>query len=112
MATHFKGPVNSTNGFQFGDSGTQLTYVQRGSVAVDPASLAATTEAETSVTIAGAVAGDTVIMNPPAAGLTAGLLFCGAYVSAADTVKIRLYNTTAGPIDEPSGNWNYCLIRS
>lgn len=92
--------------------GTAITKVIRGTVAVDPASLNDTTTADTSITITGAAVGDTVIMNPPTAGLTAGLLICGAWVSATDTVKVRIRNESGGTIDEASGTWSYCLIRS
>jgi len=112
MASHLSGPVYSTNGFAFGDSGTEITYIQRGTVSVNPASLNATTAADTSITITGAQTGDTVILNPPTAGLTAGMFVVGAWVSAADTVKVRLYNSTGGAIDEAAANWSYCLIRS
>jgi hypothetical protein len=126
MGTHFKGPVTSTNGFVGSlttadpllatgltvGSGTQITKILRGTVSVNPASLNGTTAADTSVTISGAATGDTVIMNAPTAGLTAGMFIVGAWVSATDTVKVRLYNSTGAPIDEAAANWSYCLIRS
>jgi hypothetical protein len=84
---------------------------RKGTVTINPASLAANTMAETSVTITGAAVGDSVVLTPPTAGLTAGLLVGAAYVSATNTVKLPLYNTSGAPIDEPSASWNYTLFR-
>lgn len=49
------------------------------------------------VALAGAVVNDGVILGLPAAGLPAGII-AQAWVSSADTVTIRLTNTTAGGI--------------
>lgn len=111
-ATHFSGPVISTNGLQAGTSGSQITLIKRGTIAVDPPSCAAAAAVEVTLTITGAAVGDTVVMNPPAAGLTAGLGLLSCRVSATDTVKVRIANLSAGTVDEPSGTWTYCLIRS
>lgn len=83
-----------------------------GTVSVNPASISTLAVGEVTVTITGAVEGDSVIMTPPAAGLTAGLIVCDARVSAADTVKIRIYNSTGGSVDEAAATWAYCLIRA
>jgi hypothetical protein len=40
------------------------------------------------------------------------MVVCGAVVSAADTVKLRVFNGSAGTVDESSGTWDYILIRS
>lgn len=133
-ASHLTGPLTSVNGF-IGPvtgavtgavaattvsastsltvgSGTALTKFIRGQVTFDPASVGSTTVADQTITVTGALANDTVIINPPTTALTAGMLICQAHVSATDTVKIRLYNTTGSPIDLASGSWTYCLIRS
>lgn len=110
-STNFQSVPNMQNGFKAG-SGTTITKILKGSVAVDPASIATVAVGEVTVTISGAVVGDTVIMTPPTAGLTAGLIVCDARVSAADTVKVRIYNSTAGAVDEASATWFYTLIRA
>jgi hypothetical protein len=110
-ATNFQSVPNMQNGMKVG-SGTQITKIVKGTVSVNPASLATVTAADLSVTITGAAVGDAVIMNPPAAGLTAGLFATDVWVSAADTVKIRFYNGSAGTIDEAAADWTYTLIRS
>jgi hypothetical protein len=83
-----------------------------GTVAVDLASVAAGAVTEKQLTISGAAAGDFVALFPPAAGLTAGLCVTQAYVSAADTVKVRVINGSAGTIDESSGTWGYLIVRA
>ena len=86
--------------------------VVTGTVSVNLPSIADGDVGEATVTITGATVGDTVIMTPPAAGLTAGIAVCEARVSAADTVKIRAVNGSGGTVDEAAGTWNYCLIRA
>lgn len=93
-----------------GASTVALTLVKTGTVAVDPASLLTATLNETAVTITGAAVGDIVIMNPPSA-LEATLAFAGAYVSATNTVKVRLANISAGTVDGASASWTYTLLR-
>lgn len=91
-------------------SGGAITYVKKAAVSVDLASIATVSVVEATVTVAGAVAGDSVIATPPAT-LTAGLMVAGAFVSAADTVKLRVYNSTGGSVDEAAANWVFTLIR-
>ena len=85
--------------------------VLTGTVSVNPANVANAAVTEVTLTISGALVGDVVIMTPPAAGLTAGLVACDARVSAADTVKLRIANLSGGAVDEAAADWGYCLIR-
>ena len=104
------GLLTATAGVKPGTSAVALTQVYKGTVAVDPAEIAANTRAETQVTITGAATGDIVIMNPPAA-LEAGLVFSHARVSAANTVQVGLGNITGSPIDGASLTWSYAILR-
>lgn len=104
--------IRADGGLAAGSDGTILTKFIKGTVAVDLASLATVTAADASITITGAVVGDIVILNPPTAAMTAGMLVAQAHVSAADTVKARVYNASGGTVDEASGTWTYLLIRS
>jgi len=74
-----------------------------GSATLDFPSIAAGGNAELTVTATGAASGDLVDLGPPAA-LEAGLI-ATARVSAANTVTIRLYNSTAGAVDPVSATW-------
>lgn len=78
-------------------------------VNVDLASIAANSVTDTSVTVAGVKAADGVVAQPPAA-LPAGLTY-SAYVTADNTVKLRVQNTTGAAIDAPAGNWRFWTAR-
>ncbi len=138
-STHFSGIVYSENGFEgtfpqaitqavaattvaasgavtagtlaVGTGGSILSLVKKGTIAVDLASTLTQAVTEVTLTITGAAVGDTVIMNPPAAGNTAGFCVGGSRVSATNTVKLRMLNGSAGTIDEGSQTWDYCLLR-
>lgn len=70
---------------------------------LDFPSIPANSTAELTVTVTGATAGSPVMLGAPAA-IEAGLIFCG-YVSAADTVTVRVHNQTGGAIDPASATW-------
>lgn len=121
-ASNFSGPVVSPGGFtgpltgnvasssvNIGGGGA-FTYAKKAAVTVDPASIAAGAIAEETVTVSGAVAGDLVLVSPPTT-LNAGIGVVGAYVSAADTVKLRLLNSTGGAVDIASASWIFGLLR-
>lgn len=91
-------------------SGGALSFVKKVAVAVDPGNITTLTTLEVSVTVAGAAAADLVVVSPPAA-IEAGLVIGAAYVSGANTVKLRLYNSTGADINPASGSWIFGLIR-
>jgi hypothetical protein len=93
---------------QIGDNDT-VYGIEFGTVAIDPASLAATTKSATTFTLTGAATTDIIIVNPPA-DLNDDLIFCGAAVSAADTVSIYLYNPTASAINDTARTFSYVWI--
>jgi len=110
-ATNFKSIPNFRNGCKVG-SGTTITKMLKGTVTVDLASVLTLATTERTVTLTGAAVGDIVLMAPPTAGLAAGLCITNVQVSAADTIKIRVFNGSGGTIDEASGTWYYTIIRS
>lgn len=128
--TYFSGPVNSANGFVAAaggadvtgavqaktslavGSGTALTKIVKGSISVNPPSIATLAAAVVTLTITGAVAGDVVVINPGTVGFTAGICLSSPFVSAADTVKVTVINMTAGTLDEAALACDYILIRS
>jgi hypothetical protein len=93
-------------------SGTAITKILKGTVTVNPASINANTVSSQTFTLTGATSGDSLILNVPAADLTAGLAMYQSFVSAANTITIVFENTTGAPIDEESASWTYTLIRS
>lgn len=83
----------------------------KGLVTIDPASINANTVSSQTFTLTGAAVGDSLTLNPPAAGLTAGLVVQQAFVSSANTITIVFQNTTGAPIDAVSASWTYQLMR-
>lgn len=73
-----------------------------------PSAAAAGTQALT-VSVPGAAVGDAVLLAVPAS-LNAGLI-PSAFVSAADTVTIRVSNITAGAIDAASAVWGVLVFK-
>jgi hypothetical protein len=78
------------------------------SAALTPGAIAANSSVDVSVTVTGAAVGDPVVVEPYA-NIAAGLVWT-AYVSAANTVKVRIANVTTGSITPTGGatwtiNW-------
>lgn len=71
---------------------------------LDFGSISASSEASLTVTVPGARAGDLVQVQVPAA-LDDGLILRKAWVSAKNTVSIRLRNLTGGGIDPAAGDF-------
>lgn len=71
---------------------------------LDFSSISAGAIGTATITVDGATGGDLVVLGPPSS-IEAGLVWSG-FVSADDTVTIRLYNTTGSPIDPASATWN------
>ena len=61
------------------------------------------------MTVPGAAVGDTVAAGPPSS-LPAGLSVT-AYVSAVDTVSVRLSNPTAAAINPASASWKATAVK-
>ncbi|MFI7630266.1 hypothetical protein [Microbispora rosea] len=79
------------------------------SQAVDFSSIAAGAVGTSSVTVTGAKVGDVVALGAPS-GVNASLIWSG-YVSAADTVTIRMFNPTGGAIDPASATWKVAVFQ-
>lgn len=77
--------------------------IAQASATLDFPSIAASVCADLTVTVESAEVGDRVIASAPAA-LATGLAVY-AFVTADDTVTIRLCNVTAGAIDPASAVW-------
>ena len=102
-----KGEV-AVGALQVGDN--DMVYgIEFGTVSIDPASINATTRGGTTFTLTGAATTDIIIVNPPS-DLNDDLIFCGAAVTAADTVTVYLYNPTAGSINQAAATFSYCWI--
>lgn len=89
----------------------ELNKIKYGEVAVNPANVGAGAVLNVDVALpAGTAAvGDLVFVAPPIA-LEAGLVAQAASIPVADTLRIRLYNPTAGGIDGANLTWTYLLL--
>lgn len=65
-------------------------------------------ETSGNITVSGALLGDFVLVSAPydLQGIT-----CNAYVSATDTINIRIQNETGGAIDLASGSWKVKVLK-
>lgn len=80
-----------------------------GSVSWDPGNLAdGAGETSAAITVTGAAFGDPVVVTAPYD--MQGLL-AHAYVSADNTIKIRIQNETTGAIDLASGTWKVRVLK-
>ena len=75
----------------------------------DPASVAAATTAEQTVTVPGVLLGDYIEVTKPT--LSAGVGIANARVSAANTVAITWVNATAAAVDPPSETYQAWVFR-
>lgn len=73
-------------------------------VAVNPASIAAGAVGTVDVTVAGLTTSHYVLAQPQAS-LGAGLSLAGLSIPSANTLRVHLYNPTAGAVDGGSVNW-------
>ena len=92
--------------------GTALTKIVKGTVSVTLAATTAAAEEDVSLTVSGATVGDTVILTPPDAAMETGVAVLAAWVSAANTIKVRISNVSGSTLTGSTTNWAYCLIRS
>jgi hypothetical protein len=88
-------------------SGLRLTGALSATATLNFASIAAGASEDLTITLTGAVVGDSVDLGLPAAP-TAGIVFI-AFVSAADTVTVRATNITGGAVDPASATYRVTL---
>jgi hypothetical protein len=79
-------------------------------VPVDPANHTAVTAVNTDVTVAGVLPTDQIVPIPPVT-LEAGIAVQSARPIAANTVRIRTTNASAGAIDPASATWGLLVFR-
>ena len=97
------------DGLTVGGTGSTIFSVSTGTVSINPGNIGATTKGSVTFTLTGATTTDRVLLHPPT-GLNSGLLFCGADITATNTVTVYLYNTTGGGIDDGANTWKYTFL--
>ena len=106
-ARDWTGIQTFTNGLAIG-SGATIDDVLTATATLDFASIAAGASETLTITVTGAAVGDAAIASAPA-GFEDGLVIC-CWVSAANTVSVRVHNVSAGAIDPASGTWRATVI--
>lgn len=89
--------------------GTVVANILSATATLDFPSIATNDTHTLTITVTGAVAGDSVFLGVPA-GLDAGLIFC-ASVTAEDTVTVRMHNSSGGSVNPASGTFRATVIR-
>lgn len=85
-----------------------LTGALEGSATIDPASLIDAAGATATITVTGAALGDFTIVSAP---YDLQSLTVTSYVSAANTVSIRIQNESGATVDLASGTWKALVIK-
>jgi hypothetical protein len=78
---------------------------------VDAAAMAANDSADETVTVSGVLSTDIVLAVIPPSNLDDDVVVSHAYVSAADTVVVRIANVGAGTPNPASGTWGFVIGR-
>lgn len=90
-------------------TGTTMTRLLSATAALDFPSMSDGQEEDLTITVTGAVVGDSVALGTPAAP-TSGVVFT-AFVSAADTVTVRASNFSGTVIDPTSGTFRATVFQ-
>ncbi len=103
----------TSTGIPYHNMGTTTWYETvlaslKGSFVWDPGSIANGAGGSTNITITGAAFGDAVIIFPP---YDMQNIILSAFVQAADTVTVLLFNVSGGAKDLASGTWKYKIIK-
>ena len=101
LGTTGGGYIWACSGVTIGFGGTKITAHTSGTATWDPGSIADGAMTSTTVTVPGAVVGNTVCVGFSTA-VPAGALLVGA-VTAYQTVTVTLFNKTGGDLDLASG---------
>lgn len=87
----------------------QAFQIKKGSVSINPGSIATVATGTGAGTITGLATTDMILMHRPA-GLNDDLVVSGWRITGADTVTVYLYNPTGGAIDDGALTWEYMWI--
>lgn len=109
-ADHIEFLDNSLRYVPVWDPATQKVLVKEAfhdyTASVDPASAATDAIANLDVTVTGVTTADTITLIP-AVDLEAGVVPISAYAQAANTVRVRIANPTAGTVNGAAKTWTF-----
>lgn len=104
-----RGEITAAGRWMIGNGSTPIQNIYSATASLNFASIASLATAELTITVTGASTGDAVFLGPPST-LDAGLTVTG-YVSATNTVTVRLYNSTLAAIDPAASTWRAAVIK-
>lgn len=114
LTTPENGAIEKTSAEFYGTIGSSRAIFDRclkGNLTWDPASVGANSSVTTTLTVTGAVVGDIVHVNTSdGAGMSNGEIY-DAWVSAADTVTVRLTNVSGGTFDIASRTYHIIVFK-
>ena len=96
-----------TTSVTIGSAGTAIKQVKAGTISVVLAATAAAAEEDVSLTITGVAAGDLVLLSPLNASMETGVATVACWVSAANTVKLRISNVHTSSLTGSTNDWTY-----
>lgn len=102
--------INSSHQLIIGPSGSPITQVLTGSATLDFPSTSAQLSADLTITVTGAAVNDPVALGVPNGSVLANCDFT-AWVSATNTVTVRLNNYSAIAKDPPSGTFKVVVTQ-
>jgi hypothetical protein len=88
-----------------------VVSIKKYQVAVDVGSLAGSSMTDTTITVTGLATSDIVYVNT-ASDLESGLAIVSARVSAADTLKLRIYNAGTEQVDPATFTLNIVAVKT
>jgi hypothetical protein len=101
--------VDNAGATTIGAGSAAISKVYTATATLDFPSIAHNSYADLTMTVTGATTGSVVIPGAPAA-LEAGIGF-SMWVSAADTVTVRIHNMSGGAVDPASATWRATVIK-
>ncbi len=93
---------------QMGATGQPIRAVFSATATLDFPSIGANDTASLTMTVTGAAVGDSVHLGAPST-IETGLVWSG-YVSATNTVTVRVHNTSGGAVDPASATWRATVM--
>lgn len=108
MSDRYRGPERLAS-LKLGAGGASLTGALTASASLNFPSIATNTTADLTVAVTGAVVNDVCLLGPPV--LVAGLS-ASAFVSAANTVTVRLANDSAAAIDPAAQTYRVLVLKA
>ena len=86
--------------------------VVTGTVTVDPGSIADEATLDVDATVTGITTSDILLSFQPSEDLLANLMQVGIWISAANTITVRLANDSGGALDQASKTWRYAYLKT